>query len=135
MSKRKRKKPKAQNIELLEGEFYNVHDGSYSGHPGRIEKADKLNDIYLSTTTGSMNKEEYSKNKTRKNHIELKHPTDKKVYKSFINKKPFIGTRNDYGNKHYPDMKYHKDDIKTVEKIKKKKPREGYWYKQNKSPH
>ena len=128
---RNRKKPKNHTIRLEKGKFYNVHDGSRSGHPGRIEYADEKKDIYVSTTTGSMTEEEYRKNPYRKNHIELTHTTDKTVYKSFINEKPFKGNRDDYGDKHYPDMKYHQDDLKTVEKVKKKNPRLGFWFREN----
>ena len=34
---RKRKKPKKHTTILEVGSFYNVHDGSKKGHPGRIE--------------------------------------------------------------------------------------------------
>ena len=127
--KRRRKKIKRHETKLEIGKFYNVHDGSINGHPGRIEKIDEINDIFVSTTTGSMSKEEYERNPIRNNHEELIHSTDNKVYKSFINKKPFIGSRDDYGDKQYPDMKYHKDDLPKVDRVLKRKPRFGYWYK------
>ena len=114
------------------GKFYNVHDGSVGGHPGRIEVADVENGVFVSTTTGSMSKDEYEKNPIRRNQEELAHPTDNMVFQSFINKKPFIGTRDDYGDKAYSDMKYHKDDIPKVKRVLKRKPRLGYWYKRKK---
>ena len=135
MGRKNRNKPKNHNIKLEVGEFYNVHDGSVAGHPGRIESADEKNDVFISTTTGSKSKEEYEKNPIRKNHEELTQPTDKKVFKSYVHKKPFKGARDDYGDKHYSDMKYHPNDLERIKRVLKRKPRLGYWFKRkNKKP-
>ena len=136
MSKRKRKKPKNHKIILEEGKFYNVHDGSNKGHPGRIEKADYENDIYYSITTHSLTEDEYNKKKAnnlfRKDFIELSVPTSIDVYKSFINKRAFIGTRSDYGDKESPDMMFNEKDFAKIEKVKSRNPRLGYWFKKKK---
>lgn len=128
-----RKKPKKHRVRLISGKFYNVHDGSVRGHPGRIEKADYGNDEYISITTHSLTKEEYEKKKAekslRKDFVELKERTSKDVYKSFAHKRPFIGTRDDYGENEYPNMSFSPKDKATIQQIKSKTPRLGYWYK------
>lgn len=136
MSKRKRKKPKNHLIVLKEGRFYNVHDGSRKGHPGRIEIADYINNVFFSITTHSLTEDEYMQRKAnssfRKDYIELSVPTSQDVYKSYINKRPFIGTRDDFGDKEYLDMAFNREDEKKIDKVKKKKPRQGYWFKRKK---
>lgn len=133
---RKRKKPKKHTLVLEQGKFYNVHDGSKKGHPGRIEKADYQNDTYLSVTTHSLTKEEYKQKKAdnsfRKDFIELNERTSKDVYKSFLHKRPFIGTRDDYGDVEYPNMVIDKTDKDKIKKVKSRKPRRGFWYKRRK---
>ena len=54
-----RRKPKKHNVILQKGKFYNVHDGSAKGHPGRIEEVDYKNDRFISVTTHSLTKDEY----------------------------------------------------------------------------
>ena len=131
MSKRKRK-PKSHSLLLEKGHFYNVHDRSKKGHPGRIEKIDLENDIYLSVTTGSMTKEEYNQKPFRKDYEELEQATSKDVFKSFIHKRPFIGTRDDYGDTKYETMEFDEVDLPKVKKVLKRTPRKGYWYKKKK---
>ena len=132
MSKKK-KKPKISNTKLEVGKFYNVHDQSEKGHPGRIEKADEINDQYLAVTTRSLTKEEYKSGKWKKQYVELNVPTSKDVYKSILHKKPFKGSRLDFGNKEFTNLKIHKTDEKKVAQIKNKKPRLGVWFKKKKA--
>ena len=128
---RKRKKPKLINAQLKVGSFYNTHDGSKQGHPGRIEIVDQQNDIYISVTTRSLSKEEFDKGKFRKDYKELKFPTSNDIYKSLVHRRPFKGSRFDYG-KEYPNLKIDKRDEKTIKSVLSKNPRLGYWYKKRK---
>ena len=132
MPKRKRK-PKKHTLELMRGCFYNVHEGSRTGHPGRIEIVDRRNDIYVSVTTRSLTKEEYLKNKKRKDYVPLSRPTTKDVYKSYIHKRPFKGSRDDYGDVEYKNMTISETDEHLVKQALKRNPRLGRWYK-NKKP-
>lgn len=107
MSKRKSIKKK-----LRKGKFYLVHDGSKKGHPGMIFwKSDKKN-LYLSLTTGTS---------YNKDLISLRYPTDKNTKKSFVNRRPFLGKRKDYGNKEFYDMKFCKGDKKSILRLLSKK--------------
>ena len=128
---RKRKKPKIINDELKVGKFYNVHDGSRSGHPGRIEIANPKADTYISVTTRSLTEEEYKKGKFRKDYKELKTATSKDVYKSLIHRRPFKGSKLDYG-KEYPNLRIDGDDESTVKAVMRGNPRIGYWHKRRK---
>ena len=132
--KRKHRKPKPHTLVLEKGKYYIAHDRSKKGHPCRIEFIDDENGFYLSVTTGSMTEEEYKNKPFRKDYIELRHPTSEFVYKSFVNKRPFIGTRDDYGDKELLQMEIHYDDLDKISEILLKKPREGYWYKITKKP-
>ena len=133
-NKRKnKKKPKISGITLEAGKFYNVHDGSAHGHPGRIEFADKENDIYISITTRSLTKEEYESGKIRKDYIELSVPTSPDVYKSLVHRRPFKGSRLDYGNVEFPNLKFGIVDEIKIQIIKNKNPRLGKWFKNKKA--
>ena len=134
MSKKKRRKPKPHTIILEKGKFYNVHEGSRTGHPGRIENADYQNDTYLSVTTGSMTEDEFKTKQRRKDYYDLTHRTSSTVFKSFINRRPFIGNRDDYGDKEFTDMAIHPNDEKVVKRVLKNTPRKGFWYKKRKKP-
>ena len=113
MSKRKGK------IKLIEGCFYNVRDGSVKGHPGKIHNADYQNGVYDSIVTET----------TYKKGLIPINPTDNKVKKSYLKPRPFRGTRNDYGDKEYPDMKFDEDAQKKADEIKKKPFEYGTHYK------
>ncbi len=105
MSKKKKRK-----IKIRIGRFYNVREGSKKGHPGRIFNIDYKDGEYDAIITGTTYK---------KGMIPIT-PTDKNVDVSFIRPYPFRGTRNDYGDKEYSDMRFDKDAYKKAERVKKK---------------
>jgi len=119
--KRKRNKRPISTIRLEIDNFYNVHDGSRYGHPGKITNADYLRDEYKSVLTET-------KNANNKN-IPLHHPTDERVKQSFIKPRPFLGSRSDYGDKHYQDMAFHPEDELIVKIVNNRKPILGKWLK------
>ena len=100
---------------IRKGRFYLIHDGSKTGHPGMVYwKSDKKN-IYLSLTTGTTHNKE---------SISLRFPIDKTIKRSYVNKRPFLGRRKDYGSKEMQDMRFNKKDKKLIlTKISKKEPR------------
>ena len=110
-------KKKGKNI-LKNGRFYNVRDGSEKGHPGKIVSIDKKNGEYTAIIT------ETSYNKGL---IPI-HPTDNRVKKSYLKPFPFLGTRNDFGDKEYEDMVFDNDALIKAEDIKKKPYVFGYHY-------
>ena len=136
MKRKKRKKPKKHNIQLEVGHFYNVHDGSPKGHPGEIVEVNEFKNEFLSVTTHSLTNEEYNEKQKndsfRKDFKELKQPTTQDVYKSFVHRRPFLGTRDDYGDIEYQNMEFEPEDIELINEIKKKTPRIGYWLKRKK---
>ena len=130
MSKKRKnnRKPKV-NIPLEKNKFYNVHDGSKKGHPGIITETNYQEDEYQAVVTETSN--------TKGNNIRLRHPTDNRVEKSYIKPKPFLGSREDYGNKTYEDMQIHPDDRAKVDNVNAKEPTIGKWLKtkrQKKNP-
>lgn len=98
---------------LEKGRFYTVHDGSTSGHPGRIAWKNDDKNLYLAVVTGTT----YDKHKIR-----LKHPTDKSTSVSYVDSRPFMGRRRDFGNKELVGMKFHKDDKPLIKVIERRKP-------------
>lgn len=125
MSK-KRRKPKPHTIQLEVGKIYNVHDGSPSGHTGQIAEANPKEDIYLCVTLGSLSEEEVKNKVFRKDYIVLSHTTSKDVFRSLIHRRPFLGSRDDYGDIEYLEIKINEEDYKIVKNILKKKPRIGF---------
>ena len=131
MSKKKRR----HYIKLEIGKFYRVQDGSPGGHPGPIFKIDHVENTYFAVITGSMSFEEFKKFGLRKGYIKLKFPTDHRVDISLVKKRPFVGERDDYGDKEYSDMSFNEADLKIVLQVQSKKPIEGSYYKkQRKKP-
>ena len=98
-------KKKLLNKKLRKGKFYIVYDGSETGHPGMIYWKNDNKNLYLAIITGTS----YSKNV-----ITLRFTTDRNVKKSFVNKKPFLGKRKDYGYKELKGMKFNKRDKKKI---------------------
>lgn len=128
MSKKKRK----HKIMLRVGGFYRVIDGSPGGHPGQIFKIDKKDRAFYCILTGSMSNEEYRKFGLRKGYLRLKHTTDNNVEISLVRKRPFVGDRDDYGEKEFPDMTFKDDDTKIIISIQNKNPIYGPYYKKRK---
>lgn len=84
-------------------------------------KNDKKN-LYLSLTTGTS---------YNKDLLPLNAPTDSQVKMSYVNKKPFLGKRKDYGNKVLVDMKFSKLDKKMIlHDISKAEPRYSKTYQE-----
>ena len=128
MSKKKRK----HKIMLEIGKFYRVLDGSPGGHPGQIYKIDNEEKAFYSIVTGSMSKEEFNKLGLRKGYYKLEHATDNNVDISLIKKRPFIGDRDDYGEKEYTDMSFNDEDIYLIIRVQNSNPIYGSYYKKRK---
>ena len=79
--------------------------------------------------------EEVKNGTKRKDFLFLSVKTSPDVYKSLINKRPFLGTRDDYGDVEYINIKISEKDYNIVKDVLTKKPRIGFWLKQrNKKP-
>ena len=111
MAKRRKKRKHTTIIKV--GHFYNVHDGSVSGHPAKILNVDYQNQVYLVIIT------ETKSNDGR--NIPLIVPTDIFVQKSFLKPNTYLGTRDDIGEKEYADMKIDKKDLNKQETLKRKR--------------
>ena len=128
MSKKKRK----HKIILEIGKFYRVLDGSPGGHPGQIYKIDEEDKSFYAIITGSMSEEEFKRLGLRKGYYKLKHPTDQNVDISLVKKRPFIGDRDDYGDKEYLDMSFDEEDMYLIIKVQSSNPIYGSYYKKRK---
>lgn len=118
MSKKKRK----HKITLEIGKFYRVLDGSPGRHPGQIYKIDNEDKPFYAIITGSMSEDEFKRLGLRKGYYKLKHPTDQNVEISLVKKRPFVGDRNDYGEKEYPDISFDDEDMYLIIKVKDSNP-------------
>lgn len=125
-------KKRKHKIRLQVGRFYRVLDGSPGGHPGQIFKIDTYDKSFFAVVTGSMSYEEFEKLGLRKGYVRLKHPTDDKVEISLIRKRPFVGERDDFGDKEYQDMSFNIADITIILEVQKKNPIQGSYYKRRK---
>ena len=113
-------------IKIIEaGEFYLIHDGSKTGHPGFVVWKDDEMNRYLVVLTESDKMGNKSKRETDKRHLtDLEHPTEAKVVKSYIKKRPLLCKRKDIG-KRLIGMCFHPADFKKVEFVSKQKPLNG----------
>lgn len=126
------KHKRKHKIKLTIGKFYRVLDGSPGGHPGQVYSIDQDEKSFYAVVTGSMTFEEFQKLGLRKGYIKLSSPTDDKVDISLVKKRPFVGERDDYGDKEYPDMSFSDIDLEIVLKVQKKTPIYGKYYKRRK---
>ena len=101
-------KKKYYKKHLEKGKFYSVNK-----HPGLIIfKNDKKN-IYLAVVTGTTK---------RKHQTKLKHPTEAKVKNSYVNNRPVLGKRKQFGSKELIGMRIHREDRITIRVIGRRKP-------------
>lgn len=108
------------------GKFYLIFDGSKTGHPGYVFWKDDVKNRYLVIRTESDKKGNTSKRVLKRQHlIDLKHPTDPNVIKSYIRTKPMLCKRKDIGSKELVGMKFHPDDMKLISIVSKKKPQKS----------
>ena len=125
-------KKRKHKIKLSIGKFYRVLDGSPGGHPGQIYDINQNEKTFYAVVTGSMSFEEFKKLGLRKGYIKLTCLTDDKVDISLVKKRPFVGDRDDYGDKEYPDMSFKDIDMQIVLEVYKRKPIYGKYYKRRK---
>ena len=102
MSKRKTK--------IIINNFYIAYGGP--AHPAFIYFKTNYG-TYLAIKTGTTGGKDY---------LEIK-PTQKGIKRSFINKRPFEGTRKDFGEKILDGLSFNILDWETIELVKKKKSR------------
>ncbi len=79
-----------------------------------------------------MSEDEFKRLGLRKGFYKLKHPTDQNVVISLVKKRPFVGDRNDYGEKEYPDMSFDDEDMYLIIKVQNSNPIYGSYYKMRK---
>ena len=125
-------KKRKHKIKLTIGKFYRVLDGSPGGHPGKIYDYDQNEKAFFAVVTGSMSFEEFQKLGLRKGYIKLNSPTDDNVDISLVKKRPFVGERDDYGDKEYSDMSFKEIDLEIVLQVQKRTPIFGKYYRKRK---
>lgn len=99
-----RKKLVQKHIE--KGRFYHFHEGSKSGHPGKVYWKNDNKNLYLAITVGTSNG----------SHRTKITPTSKNVQQSFVHSRPLLAKRKDIGSRRYDVeiLKKDKDLIKAV---------------------
>ena len=103
MSRRKNK--------LIIGKFYMAYGGK--PHPAFLFKKTKYG-TYLAIKTGTT----YGKNM-----IPIA-PTQEGINISYINNRPFEGTRSDFGDRELLGLSFNPIDNPIIEEVKKRKPRQ-----------
>ena len=104
------------------GKFYLIHDGSKTGHPGFVMQKDDESNRYLVVITESDRIGNVSKREADKRHLtDLDYPTEDKVVKSYIKKRPMLCKRKDIG-KELIGMSFHPNDYDKVEFVSKQIP-------------
>ena len=91
----------------------NKFDNLYGGkaHPSLIYEKTKFK-TYKSLKFGT----------TKTKHTTEINPIQKGVERSYVNNRPFEGTRKDYGDRELLGLQINPKDISTINQIKKKQP-------------
>lgn len=100
-----------RKVKLETGKFYYAYGGIK--HPAQIYEKDRKHGTYRAIKTGTT---------PSKDMVKIK-PIQKGVEYSYINKRPFEGTRKDYGNKELKGLVFDPSDYIEIEAIKTRKPR------------
>ena len=110
-----------KNIEV--GKFYLIFFFFLTGHPGFVFWKDDEKNRYLVIITESDKFGNKSKRETDKRHLtDLDYPTESKVAKSYIKKRPMLCKRKDIGKKELIGMQFHDSDFVKVLYVSKQKP-------------
>ena len=116
------------------GKFYLIFDGSKTGHPGFVVWKDDEANRYLVIRTESDKPGKITKRELERQHlIDLKHPTDSTVVKSYIRTRPMMCKRKDIGNKELIGMSIHPEDQILVDEVSKKQPQFSKSFKKKKA--
>ena len=102
-----------KQIQLEIGKFYYAYGGGM--HPAQIYEIDSQHGTYKSIKTGT----------TQGKDMIMVKPIQEGLNKSFIHKRPFEGTRADYGNKELLGLEFNPDDSLIIEEIKKRKTKKS----------
>lgn len=106
-----RKKLVQKHIE--KGRFYHFHEGSKSGHPGKVYWKNDNKNLYLAITVGTSNGSHRTKIGS----------TGKNIDVAYISNRPLLAKRKDIGSRR-DDVKIPKKDKDIIKAIKKKQYRE-----------
>ena len=96
--------------KLIIGKFYMAYGGHQ--HPSLIIAYDDKHKTYLSFKFGTT---------PGKQLIEI-NPIQEGVLKSYVHKRPFEGTRKDYGNKELQGLNINEKDFEKLDLIKRREP-------------
>ena len=101
-------KKKIYNKHLEKGRFYVVNK-----HPGLIVFKNDRKNVYVAVVTGT------SKGR---HQIRLKHPTESKVRRSYLNNRPVKGKRKHFGSHELKGMRVHSEDRIIIKIVQRRKP-------------
>ena len=100
---------------IEKGRFYHIHEGSKTGHPGMVYwKNDKRN-LYLALTTDTSEGE---------HRLPLKVPTQQGAKKSYVQTRPLLAKRKDFGGVRL-NLKFSKIDKKLLKDLSRNQFRES----------
>ena len=89
---------------------------------------------YLVIRTESDKQGKITKRELERQHlIDLKHPTDNTVVKSYVRTRPMVCKRKDVGSKELVGMSIHPEDQKFIDKVSKRLPQYSKSFKSKKN--
>ena len=102
-----------KKTKIIIGRFYLIYGGI--PHPSQVFMYDSKHKTYLSIKFGT----------TKGKHMVRIHPIKKGYKQAFVHKRPFEGTRSDYGDRELVGMSVNEKDMATIESIKKEKQKQS----------
>ena len=100
-------------IKLFKGRFYSNYKTG-GAHPALIIKKDKKHNEYLCVVFDSTN---------GRHRTKLKHPISENERNSYVQNRPLISKKNDFGNHILCGLKIHKEDKMMIKVVSRRKPR------------
>ena len=99
--------------KLLRGKIYHVYTTG-GPHPSLIFKKNRRKNKYFAVVFDTSE---------GRHRTKLSHPTNPNVKQSFVQNRPILGRRRDFGNRELINIRVHKDDKIIIEIVKRRKPR------------
>ena len=110
----------AKKAKLIRGKFYSIYTTGGS-HPSLIFKINRRKNKYIVVVFDSSE---------GRHRTKLIHPISDKVEMSFVQNRPLMTTKKDFGNHELQGMSINKEDKPRIKIVKRRNPRISKKYRE-----
>ena len=108
-----------KKCKLLKGRFYFIYTTG-GQHPSLIFKKNRRKNKYYAVVLGTSG---------GRHRTQLKHPTSPTIAQSYVQNRPLLGIRKDFGTRELMNIKIHRDDKIIIKIVEHREPKLTNEYK------